>query len=81
MGSSCRACVFSNQAVITHNLAHDCAIFLFHKALISHLIGSPSGKGDLLLFTIGYHDLIDELSAVIGINSQNRKGEECASAL
>ena len=51
------------------------------KALISFLIGPPSGKGDLFLFTIGYHDLIDELSAVIGINPQNGKREELACPL
>ena len=53
----------------------------FYKALISFLIGSPSGKRDLLLFTIRDHDLIDELAAVIGINSQYGKREERACAL
>jgi len=47
-------------------------------ALISFLLGPPSGKGDLILFTIGYHDLIDTFSAVIGVNPQNGKREERA---
>ena len=73
--------VFSHEAIIADHLAHNNAIFLFYKALISFLIGSASGKGDLLLFTIRDHDLIDELSTVIGINPQNRKREQGACAL
>ena len=71
----------SNQTVIPDYLAHNRAIFLLDKTLIVFQVGATPRERDLLLFAIGDHDLIDELAAVIGINSQNRKGEECASAL
>ena len=73
--------MFSNQAIIADHLAHNRAIFLFDKTLISFQIRPSSREGDLFLFTIGDHDLIDELSAVIGINPQNRKREQRACAL
>jgi hypothetical protein len=41
----------------------------------------PSGKGDMFLFTIRYKYLIDELSAVISINPQDRKREQRLCAL
>src|SRR5205085_3597004 len=73
--------VFSYEAIVAYDLTHNCAIFLLHKALISFLIGSPTGKGDLFLFTIGDQDPIDELYAVIGINPQQGKREELPCAL
>src|SRR5258708_3321555 len=78
-------CFRSSPPLFYHStrirMTHNCAIFLLHKALISFLIGSPTGKGDLFLFTIGDQDLIDELSAVIGINPQQGKREELPCAL
>jgi hypothetical protein len=50
-------------------------------ALISFLVRPPSRKGDVFLLTIRYHYLIDELSAIIGIDPQNWKREERLCAL
>jgi hypothetical protein len=73
--------VFSNQAIVTDYLAHNRAIFLFYKALVTFLVGPPAGKGDVFMFTIGYYDLIDELSPVVGINPEHGKRDERACSL
>jgi len=63
-----RACVFPSEAIIPNNLTHNRTILLLHKTLISFLVRPSSGKGDVFLFTIRHHYLIDEFSSVIGIN-------------
>src|SRR5260370_34916162 len=73
--------MFSDKAIRARHLANDRSIFLLDKALIPFLIGPSTGKGDVFLFTIGYHDSIDELSTVIGINPQNGKREQPTCAL
>ena len=72
--------MFSDKAIIAttcERLLH----FLLDIALVPFLIGPSSGKGDVFLFTIGYHDSIDGLSTVIGINPQNGKREQPTCAL
>ena len=58
---------------MAHHLPHDHPIFLLDEALVSLLIGASSREGDLLTHTIGGNFFIDKLSAVIGIESQDRK--------
>ena len=40
---------------------------------------APAHKGQLFLFTIGNYLRIEELSATIGVNPEQRKREELAS--
>ena len=49
--------------------------------MISFLIRSPPGEGDLFLRTIRDQFLIEELPAIIGINAQNWERKEGSSAL
>ena len=68
--------LFSNQAVIPHHLSHNGSILLFHKTLIRFEVGASSREGNLLGFTIAQQGLIDELPAIIHIQTQDRKRKE-----
>nr|WP_236601640.1 hypothetical protein [Ktedonobacter sp. SOSP1-52] len=73
--------MLANQAAMAHHLAHHHPIFLFHEALVPFLIGTSSREGDLLTHTIGSDLFVDKFSAVIGIESQDRKWEARPGAL
>jgi hypothetical protein len=60
--------MLSNKAVVHNYLADNRSSLLFDNKLLSLLIGPPAREGDLFLFSIGDHNLIDEFSAVVGIN-------------
>ncbi len=50
-------------------------------ALVSFLVRPPAGKRNVFLLTVGHHILIEELSAVIGIDAQYRERKERTCAL
>ncbi len=69
----------SHQPHTTHGLAHHRSILLLHMGLIIFDPRAPTRKGQLVLFTIRDHVLIEELRAAIGVNAQEGKREERAS--
>jgi len=73
--------VFPNQAIIADHLAYNRAILLLHKALIVFQVRASPRERQVCLFAIADQHFIDELSSVVGIDSQNRKREERACAL
>ena len=73
--------MFAHQAVVAHDLAHDPSILLFYKTLIILQIRASPREGDVFLFAIGDQRLIDEFSTIVGINPQNRKGEQRSRSL
>jgi hypothetical protein len=66
------------KAVRTNDLAHNRTIFLFDIALVVLVCGSPTGKSDLRLLTIHKQLGIDKRFAVVGITSEQGKGQELA---
>ena len=73
--------VFPNELIVAYDLADDRSVFLFHKTLIIfHAWASPC-EGQVLLLTIGYHQVIDELCTIIRINAKQRKWEEAPCTL
>jgi hypothetical protein len=68
--------VFPNQAVIAHHLAHNRAIFLLDKTLIILQRWTTPRERQVFLFAMGDQHFIDELPTVVGIDPQDRKGEE-----
>jgi len=72
---------FANEAIIADHLSHNRAIFLLSKTLIVFQRRASPRERNLFLFAIGNYSFIDEFSTVIGIDPQNRKGEERSRAL
>jgi len=66
-------------AMIAHELAHHRPILLFHMRLVILLVGTTPRKGDLLLPTGVEQVQVDELGAIVGISSQQRKGQTFTS--
>lgn len=59
------------KPVISHQLPDHRAVLLFDETLIV-LLGDPSsGEGDVLLLTIGQQQIVDELAAIVSIQSQD----------
>src|SRR6266480_6121275 len=73
--------LFSHEAVITNHLPDNRSILLLHKTLVIFHLRTSSCEGQMFLFTIGHHDLIDELPSIIRINSQDRKREQAPCVL
>jgi hypothetical protein len=73
--------LFPNEAIIADHLTNDGSVFLFNKTLIVFQIRASPREGDVFLFAIGDQHFIDKLATVIGIDPQDRKGEERACPL
>ena len=56
-------------------MAHHGPILLFDMRLVILLVGSRTGKGDLLGKAIAVEGLIDKFTAVVRIQAQQRKGQ------
>ena len=56
-------------AVVANQLAHHGPVLLFHVSLIVLPVGSGAGESDLLLFTVAFQVGIDELAAIVGVES------------
>jgi len=65
------------MATIADNPSDDGVILLFDKAGIVLTIATGPGKGNLLVPTIPEQVSIDEFTAVIGIYSEQGKGQVC----
>lgn len=68
-------------AVIAHGGADDGVIFLFDEAVIVFAIGAAAREADLLLLTIAMELIVDELAAVVGIDTLEWKRETVADIL
>jgi hypothetical protein len=51
-------------------------VFLLHRALIIASSRTPSGEGEVLLFTKGEQFPMDTLGSVLRIDAHKRKGEQ-----
>jgi hypothetical protein len=67
--------LYSNQPHTAHRPAHYGSILLLDMALIVFDPWAPSCEGQLFLFTIGNDLCIEELSATIGVNTEERERE------
>src|SRR5260370_6834993 len=65
---------FSSEAVIADHLADNLPIFLLHIALIVTLARASASKSDVFLLTVGRQLHVNELSSIIRIDTQQRKG-------
>src|SRR5579862_428320 len=62
-------------AAISDISANNRSILFFHKAVVILAAWAGSGKGDLLLLAIGKEVVIDEFTAIIRVNSEQRAGQ------
>src|SRR6266478_4290365 len=62
-------------AVIADGPTDDGVVFLFNVAAIVLAEGTAAGKGDSFSLTIPEQFIVNELTAVIGVNAQQREGD------
>ena len=68
-------------AVIADGVTDDGIVFLFDEAVIVFAIGTASGEGNVLGLAVTAEVVVDELTAVVGIDAAQRKGKALADIL
>src|SRR5947209_306037 len=71
----------SREPVIADHLAHHCTVFLLNETLVVTVLRASPREGDVLSLTIGQQVGVDELTPVVGIESQNGKRQQLAHPL
>ena len=69
------------EAVIANHLPDNLPVFLLDIALIVAASRTPSGEGNLFLFTKSQQLHIDKLGAVVRVDPQERKREQLLYSL
>jgi len=57
-------------ALIAHRPAHDRPVLLLDVGIVVLATGATAGEGDVLPLAIAVQFIVDELGAVVGVNSQ-----------
>ena len=69
------------EAIIAHHLPDNLPVFLLDIALIIATSRTPSGEGELFLFTKSQQLHIDKLGSVVRVDPQERKREQVLYSL
>ena len=69
------------EAIIANHLPDNLPVFLLYIALIIAASRTPSGEGDLFLFTKSQQLHIDKLGSVVRVDPQERKREQLLCSL
>src|SRR2546428_3540278 len=69
------------EAIIADELADDGAVLLFDMGAVVLLPGATAGEGDATLPTVVVQALVDELAAVVAVESEQRHGQALAHAM
>ena len=62
------------QSIIANGMPHHGPVLLLDMGLIIFLVGTRTGKGDLLILAIALEQVIDEFGAIIGVNPEQIEG-------
>jgi hypothetical protein len=65
----------AREPVITGVLADHGAVFLFDEAVVVFLVVAAAGEGDKFVFAPDFGGAVDEFTAVVAVELQNRKRE------
>src|SRR6266851_6552141 len=72
---------FGGEAIIADELADDGAVLLFDMGAVVLLPGATAGEGDAALAAVIVQALVDELAAVVAVESEQRHGQALAHAM